>query len=185
MRHVVNFAQEGKGVGPQEIADLADDKRWEYVSKRWGGEQWRINELRDLVDDGPIEGPFVHLIPAARFQFSKPKEQPNVATPVQVDSNRRVVRKVVAKEDRVVLAFELRPFVDDGKHWVLYTDGNCDRTEIDDELLATHKVEIRPIVGQDRPGVGAERPNLEYRLVLVASQKAPASLSADGAQPRA
>ncbi len=80
------------------------------------------------------------------------------------------VRKTVPKKDRLVLAIELRPFVDDGKHWVLYTDGNCERVAIDPELIKTQQVKIRPMTGKDQAKVVAQRPNLKYTLVLVASE---------------
>ena len=126
-------------------------------------EPWRINELQDLIDEEPLQGPFVHLIPEVQFQFSEPK------APATNTARSRPVRKVVSKANRVVLAFEVRPFIDDGKHWVLYTDGNCERVEIDSRLVQDQQVQIRPIVGKDRPSTQAEQPNLEYLLVMVTS----------------
>lgn len=175
------YAQQGKGFGPKSIADLADDKQWKYVSDRWNTGHWRTNDLVDFIGDEPPEGPFVHLIPEVRFQFSEPKTRPGDAEasiPVETPP-RAVVRKVVPRKNRFVLAFELRPLVDDGKHWVLYTDGNCERMAIDPELIKTQHVKIRPIVNQDRPKGGADRPNLEYRLVLVAGEPVTDSLRLD------
>ncbi len=127
------FAEERNGVGPKSIADFTGDKRWKYLSNRWDSVPWKIDELADFIDVEPLQGPFVHLIPEVRFQFSELKSVPNdgeAAVPVETPPKTNV-RKVVSKENRVVLAFELRPFVDDGKHWVLYTDGNCERVAID------------------------------------------------------
>ncbi|MDV6029976.1 MAG: hypothetical protein F9B45_07685 [Phycisphaera sp. RhM] len=149
------YAQDGQGVGPGSIADLAKDKRWGYVAQRWGTANFRIEELSDFIDSEPLEGPFVHLIPNVRFQFSpsQPKQ-----------------RQTVARENRSVLAFQLRPFVDDGEHWVLYTDGQCERVAIDPQLIQTQQVKIRPIINRDGAKLAAEQPNLQYRLVLVSGE---------------
>ncbi|PAY21265.1 hypothetical protein CKO51_01415 [Rhodopirellula sp. SM50] len=155
------YAQDGQGVGPGSIADLAKDKRWDYVAQRWGTANFRIEELTDFIDSQPLEGPFVHLIPDVRFQFS-------LSQPKQ--------RQIVARENRTVLAFQLRPFVDDGKHWVLYTDGQCERVAIDRQLIQTQQVKIRPIINRDSAKLAAEQPNLQYRLVLVSGEPLAQSL---------
>ena len=152
------YAQDFKGVGPKTFADLAVDKRWKYVSENWDSAHWRNQEFKEYFDDEPLNGPYVHLIPDVRFQFSRS---------TQVN---RTVRKVVSTENRAVLAFELRPFADDGKHWVLYTDGNCLRVAIDPGLVKTQQVKIRPIISQNRAKAAAERPTQEYRIVLVTSE---------------
>ena len=41
---------------------------------------------------------------------------------------------------------ELRPYVDDGKHWVLYTDGACVREPIDKQRIEHYRLTIRPVV---------------------------------------
>ncbi len=173
------YAQERMGLGPKSIEDLAVDGRWRHFSDQWDFPSSRIKELKDFVDDGEIKGPFVHLIPEVRFQFAEPKERPDgveTSVPTERSGNERV-RRVVAKEDRLPLAFELRPFIDDGKHWVLYTDGACERVAIDPELITAQGVEIRPSISQDRVGINAEQPNLEYRIVLVASDPVTEMLS--------
>ncbi|QDV41001.1 hypothetical protein Enr13x_08390 [Stieleria neptunia] len=155
------YAQDGQGVGPGSIADLAKDKRWDYVARRWNSASYRSEDLTDFIDGQPLEGPFVHLIPDVRFQFS----------PTQ--SNQR---KSVARENRSVLAFELRPFVDDGKHWVLHTDGQCERVAIDPQLIRSQQVKIRPMINRDSAKRAAEQPNLQYRLVLVSGEPVVQSL---------
>ncbi len=150
------FAQEGEGFGPGSISELAADKRWEHLSGRWDAAHWRSRPLADLIDHASLEGPFVQLVPEVQFQFSEPKEV------------RGTVRQTVPSENRAVLAFELRPFVDDGKHWVLYTDGNCERVEIDADLIGSQQAKIRPVVLRDQMKAAANRPNLDYRIVLIA-----------------
>ncbi len=65
------FAQERNDVGPKSIADFADDKRWKYVADRWDTAHYRINELKDFIDNEPLKGPFVHLIPEVPFHFAE------------------------------------------------------------------------------------------------------------------
>ena len=161
------YAQDGKGLGPKTIADLAGENNSNYVSDNWDTAHWRNNEFRDFIDDESLKGPFVHLIPEVRFKFADPK-RPNNEESAPVPS--AAGRKVVPTENRAVLAFELRPFSDDGKHWVLYTDGNCQRVAIDPELLKTQQVKIRPIVRKNQVKVATERPTQEYKMVLVTSE---------------
>ncbi len=161
------FAQERDGVGPNSIDDFADDTRWKYLADHWAATHHRTRDLKDFMDDTPLEGPFVHLIPQVPFHFAEP------APPASVPFQRLPsagVRKTVPKKDRLVLAFELRPFVDDGKHWVLFTDGSCEHLEIDPEFVKTQQIKIRPMMGKDEAEAAAQRPSLPYTLVLVASE---------------
>ncbi len=168
------FAQERNGVGPRVIGDLASDRGWNSVSEHWDTRYRLINELTDFIDDVQDEGPFVHLIPEVHFQFAEPTDLTSLpklgqATVPELNSKPRLV---VPAEDRDPLAFELRPFVDDGKHWVLYTDGSCERVAIDPELIKSQNVEIRPLINQERGKIEAEQPTLEYKIVLVTSEPA-------------
>ena len=67
------------------------------------------------------------LVPQARFEFASAEGQQ------------------IATERRAVLAIELRPYVDDGKQWVLYTDGTCQREAIRQDLVTAHGLQIRPV----------------------------------------
>ncbi|QEG00360.1 hypothetical protein Mal15_44300 [Stieleria maiorica] len=174
------FAQERQGVGPKAISDLAQEKRWGYVAERWDSASWQLNRWRDFVDTRPIEGPFIHLIPDVRFRFAPPNRttRRDDGTAVQGGATPDTkARWTVPKKDREVLAFELRPFIDDGKHWVLYTDGDCQRVDIDSQLSQSQRVTIRPIVTQpNAQPTGDDEPNLEYRLVMVREQPFSGSL---------
>lgn len=78
---------------------------------------------------GPLAGPFYAFPPGVRYLVRGPVQ---VAGPTQP------------------LALELRPWVDDGKHWVLLNTGRAERRAIDRELLAVLGAELRPV----RPGEG-------------------------------
>lgn len=177
------FAQEHAGVGPKTISDLSGDKRWNYVNERWGKSYPPRTELRDFVDDEPQPGPAVHLLPQVYFDFADPDPETRVdaaaSTVVDETDSTTQIRKSVPQEKRSALAFELRPFIDDGKHWVLYTDGNCERVEIDAELIQSQNVKIRPWVNQDPAKIAAEQGTLEYRVVLVAKDTLSATVDLD------
>ena len=156
------LAQEGDGTGPERFSDFADYTRWKYLAEGWDKPSWRT-EMEEFAEE-PHTGPFVQLVPNVRFQFApltpEQKQQPK----------EKYVRRVVKKADRVVLAFGVRPFVDDVKHWVLYTDGNCERIEIDPELVKQHGVKVRPMISKQAASKDAA-PNMDYRIVLVTEEK--------------
>ena len=169
------FAQEGDGVGPESIDRLAQDERWEHLSIRWDAAPWRTNEVADLIDEDPLQGQFIHLIPNVRFDFVEPHDEPTDDEPdvAAASTAKRSTRMSVPSDRRTELAFELRPFVGDGKHWVLYTDGKCERVAIDPALLAAHRVTIRPIMVDQGPD-GA---NSRYQIVAVSDRPFNGSLS--------
>jgi hypothetical protein len=62
--------------------------------------------------------------------------------------------------NRRALLLELKPYYDDGKQWVLYTDGSCRRAEIDPQLVATYHLAIAPAT--DRKGPEPEEKIPDY-----------------------
>ncbi|KAA5539185.1 hypothetical protein FYK55_25020 [Roseiconus nitratireducens] len=168
------FAQEHQGVGPKSIEELAKDKRWEYLSTNWANKRRQINEFDDLVGETDLEGPTVHLIPSVKFEFAPPETQPNGRQEAQTP--REEERWFVPEADRAVLAIELRPFVDDGKHWVLYTDGDCQRVQIDPDLVDSQQVRIRPVINREQLTVDSDQPKWDYRIVLVTTDDVGAPL---------
>ena len=83
-----------------------------------GKKRYRAPFLKDNKIDS-----VVYLVPEVEFVF----ENTNVWS---------------SATNHLLLAFELRPYIDDGKHWVLYTDGVCRREEINKERVAIYKQEI-------------------------------------------
>ena len=158
------FAQDNNGTGPASIADFGDAKQYAYVSKNWNKRYQVTDELAQVIGKKQIDGPFVHLIPNVRFAFAEPKPEPNA------DPNANAkVRLSVPQQDSVPLAFALRPIIDDGKHWVLYTDGRTQRVDIDKELVRTNNAKIRPLIQRDDVKAAREQPMVEYKLVMVSS----------------
>lgn len=139
-----DFASQHNGKAPTSFDDF-DKEKYKHVVDR-------IDELpRDWLDVADAEqdtGPLVALI-EAKFDFA--------------DSERWRVDQA----NRQVLAVELRPYVNDGKHWVLYTDGATLRVPIDEELVRHNELSIRPIL--DKPIADGEEtaPTLPYTIVAV------------------
>ena len=49
------------------------------------------------------------------------------------------------EEARLILAFEIRPQIDDGRHWVLWNDGQTERLTIDAQRLNAHGLKVVPL----------------------------------------
>ncbi len=140
----VRYAMEHEGVGPASLADLEDRV------------QAGLNRSPWPASHAEIEGPFVFLIPEVVFHFED-------------ESGRRVVT-----DKRERLAFELRPFEDDGKHWVLFTDGRVSREPVDAEMVARYQQTIRPVAaGADLAGQETDR--LVYTLMTRVLADTPAA----------
>ncbi len=113
------YAKEHNQSGPTSWQDL-DGQKYDYLLKNLSRSPW------GEIDGRVVEGPFVFLVPEARFNFEK-------------------TGQYVLPDNKEVLAWELRPFVDDGMHWVLYTDGSCLRQPIDDQRIKKYGQAVRPV----------------------------------------
>lgn len=140
------YASTNSGQGPASMDVLPADRVERTTKSPWYGEY------------AELDGPFVFLVPNAQFHF------------------REEGRNFVPRDDRVLLAFELRPFVDDGKHWVLYTDGASEREDVDLPLIKKYGQEIRPVTNpseSDKPVA----PEKRYSVVAVFPNATPQFVS--------
>ena len=139
-RHAVTH----NNTGPASVDGL-DLKRSLHLKKGLERSPWYNDKTVKA------EGPFVYLLPIVKFE-------------IEGKSNR------VPVEKRRVLALELRPYVDDGKHWVLYTNNQCVREDIDLDVVKAHGLTIRPVLGK---GAGTTLPDeLDYTLFVLRSRAA-------------
>lgn len=134
------YAMNNENRGPAVVVDL-DGKKYSNLFKSLNSSPWRLNEKEKA------RGPFFYLIPNVQFTF--------------VDNEKRV-----RGENRELLAFALRPYVGDGKHWVAYTDGTHERVEIDEKLLAKHGQTILPVF-EDAPSSENLPPLFTYAVVAT------------------
>jgi hypothetical protein len=99
------------GVGPNSLNDL-DRQKFGYLITSLDHSPWPDDAGKPLV------GPFFFVVPA---------------TPIVAPAGPQGPRRA-----RMPLLLELRPFLDDGKHWVLLSDGSVERVPIDAALIAKY-----------------------------------------------
>ena len=145
-----DYAKQHGNVGPSVISDL-DAKKYPYV----------MNSIQRSPYETGVKGtngPSVFLIPGVKFDSTPEREIPD-------------------SETKQVLAVELRPYVDDGKYWVVHTDGSCSRETIDAELVKKYGLTIRSVM----TNTGSQSTNAQprawvYRIVVGRKQSATAPL---------
>ena len=140
------FARQREGIGPAALNDL-DPEKYRYLVDTLDEAPWW--DWDPAAEGERPAGPFVFLVPRARFHFME-------GEPTRVPA-----------EQRELLAFELRPYVNDGQHWVLYTDGTCVREPIQDERLERHQVRLQPVTSAPQDPAQPNPSTLTYTLVVV------------------
>ncbi|MEZ6099679.1 MAG: hypothetical protein R3E01_11985 [Pirellulaceae bacterium] len=144
------YAKRHGNTGPKSIDDLVGD-RYQWVRNNVNSSPWG-NDV-DIREMGNLKGPFVYLLPSVPFHFVDSKEDDFRIQPGR----------------REILAFELRPYLNDNKHWIVYTDGNSERVVIDQQLLTQSGQVVRPVLeGELLTKVG---PTARYDLVAVSRGK--------------
>jgi hypothetical protein len=133
------YAREHDGTGPESLTALSPEL-YGYQLSRLESSPYRG------LSGSSVEPPFVFLIPRVRVDLDDlGGEQAGQRRP---------------------LAVELTPFVDDGRHWVVFTDGSTERVPIDSALLDRHGLTIRPVTreGSDGAALAADE---RYLLIAV------------------
>lgn len=110
------YARTNDNTGPVS-ADLLPER----VADRLENLPWEVP-----ADKGG--GPYIHLIASVPFEYAERGDQ-----------------RWGTATNETLLAVELRPYLDDGKHWVLYANDVCRREEIDARRMAALGVEVRPV----------------------------------------
>ena len=91
-------------------------------------------------------GPYAFLLPGVDFSFGTDSKQVDAAK-------------------RQLLMVELQPYIADGKHWRLYTDGSCLREAIDPALLERYRLTIKPVIGETASGALPETKSIPYSIL--------------------
>lgn len=120
--------------------------------------QKRLTEQLDRVPwhdirNSKIDGPFYFIDSEAEFILEKGQNQ-------------------VAQKDKKTLTYELRPYNDDGMHWVGYTDSSVERIPIDYDYLTQKGQTIRPLSDEEKGINSVPTGNVRY-LLYASTQKAP------------
>jgi hypothetical protein len=137
---IVDYARTHNATGPREITDL-DPSKWMYVIEAYSQSPWP--DERDRSTPGP---PYF-LVPA---------------TPIPPSTAGRP-----ASKGSVPLVLELRPYINDGKHWVLFANGAVERVPVDKALLAKYRLTLRP-VRADTAIAGTPDPLVVHGVFAVA-----------------
>ncbi len=149
-----DFALLHNGDSPTSVDDFDKEKYRHLVDTV----QDLPRDWENAVDVQEAAGPLVGLV-KAKFIFSD-------------RDNRRVDR-----DQRQILAVELWPYVNDGKHWVLYTDGTTLREPIDQELVDRNNFVIRPILGTANEEIKECAATFPYTVVAVRDHTATGALN--------
>ena len=136
------YAEKHDNKGPASIDDLGLKKRNSHLKKRMSKSPWSEGAGKG------IEGPFVFIVPNVEFKINQRGSH-------------------VPHQDREIAAVELRPYVDDGKYWVGYTDRSCAREEINSEFVKKHELEIKPVLTKETDIVEKPPAEIMYRFLAV------------------
>ena len=145
---ITQYASTHGGVGPSTFTDL-DRRRFGPLIDEATRSPWPEDATR------PAASPYLFLVPATPIAVTAP------ATP------QAPPRPAVARAARTPLAFELRPYADDGKHWVLFSDGSMEYVAIDKALLAKHKVALNPVRRAGAEPATATRRYVPYTMLAL------------------
>lgn len=139
------YAREHNNRGPSSLQDFGD-KKYKYLMENLSRSPY------GRITGQELTGPFVFLVPGVIFQF---------------EGDGRYAQA----KNKDILAWELRPYVDDGKHWVLYTNGLCQRQPIDPGLMKKYKQVIRPIMVKKKEAEEKAPTTRSYLLTAVCKEK--------------
>ncbi len=141
------FARGHGGVGPGSIDEL-DPQRYRYQIASCKKNPW--------PEKPKLAPPFFFLVPNVRFNTRKLENQHR-------------------SNADAILAFELQPYVDDGKHWVVTAGGKVRRRRIDPQLLKKYGVRVTPVSRGPTPGTAAVQA-ARYRIYGLLTGKAAGEL---------
>ena len=138
------YAAVHEGRGPDALSDL-DSKKYASILRLLENSPWPEDS------GGKVKGPFYFVVPGVAIQVAAGGRAPTgPAAP---------------------LALELRPYVDDGKHWVLFSDGRTERRPIDPTVVAKYNLRISFV--QARGAMGKPPVTDKVRHAIVALLRNP------------
>ncbi len=138
----LEFARDHENLGPSSFSDLDAGKYPQIAAIK--------AQFSKQVFDGKLreDQPQFFLVPKAEFIFNK---SPGNS---------------VSFENRHLLAFEIKTYLADGRHLVLYTNGDCERIPINMELAEKYQIEFRSIRKNDDDTQGIITGN-RWKLLIV------------------
>lgn len=150
------------GIGPNTFSDL-DQKKWAYLFQTLTQSPWPEDMGQATMSPSFFLVPGVPIQTVPIFIPGAPMPPPTVPPAPRVP--------------RVPLVYELRPYVDDGKHWVLFSDGTAERVPIDSARLVTYKLTLTFVRSKDAP-VEPAPPQSNVRYVVFGLVRNPTAAAA-------
>jgi hypothetical protein len=156
------YADAHDGKGPGSVADLVlaaqtppaeaqQDEKPQKKAAREHEEDQRKYERETLAAinrspwpedaDKKLPGPFYFLVPGVAMANRQARD--------------RWPRPTTGGEPIVL---ELRPFLDDGKHWVAFSNGRVERVPVDAALLAKFNLALSPVLPKEEAAERAPTP---------------------------
>lgn len=166
-----DYARSHNGVGPATLAELQGGGQAGAQGPRPQAAPW--NAMLDSLQRCPWDGeprrppPYYFLIPSVPMTGTAGLPPAGPGALVALPANPVVPQ-----------ALELQPYQADGKHWVLFSDGQTRRVPIDAELLKKHGLAVTPVL----PSVAAAPavpPNATARYRLCGLLRDPAATRAE------
>jgi hypothetical protein len=139
-----NYADKHEGNLPKTMEEFFDSKEGH------GNKAWLARSIYNTGIGPQPKGPFLFLVPGV---------------PLLKERDTRPVQTLV---------MELRPYVSDGKHWIITNRREVKRVKIDAALLKKHGLTILPILAKDVPAARVESRTYTL-LALKRGAKAPAA----------
>jgi hypothetical protein len=155
------------GKGPSAFTDL-DAKEAGYQLETLDKSPWPEDAGK------PMSGPFYFLVPATPIQLPLTLRFPGQQAPQVPPGTPASPPKRV---ERVPLILELRPYVDDGKHWVAFSDGSTERVAIDQALVAKYKLALS-FVRSKNASVEPPDPKANVRYMMLGLLRNPTATTA-------
>ena len=155
-----NYARAHGGRGPAAFTDL-NRKQARYLLDS-------LNRSPFPEDAGRTDlGPMYFLVPSTPIFVTGRLEVPTA----------RTAGPQPAFAPRVPLILELRPYVDDGKHWVLFSNGTAERRAVDQALLAKYHLTLSFARSKTAP-TGPPDPKVNSRHAMVGLLRGPNAATA-------
>ncbi len=145
---IVDYARTHGGVGPKTIDELARTQ-WAYLHEAFSQSPWP-------QDRASRPGPYYFIVPSTPIPPSVAGRPPSKGS--------------------LPLVLELHPYINDGKHWVLFANGSVERVAVDKALLARYRLTLQP-VRPDGGVAGAADPSVVHSVFAIARGGASAPVS--------
>ncbi len=158
---LTEYAAEHGGMTPSsrdELAAWAKAKKQDYWLQELENSPWYEDREKK------ISGPFWLIVPGIPWAGGPPANRPpGNAAPATVPA--------------VPVVLELRPWVDDGRTWVLLSDGTVERRPADRELLAKLGAVLRPVNSADASPAPATSVIFRLAALVTGEMRGPVGLT--------